>query len=97
MRVRELYFYWRARADAVASALAAGRALQRRLRERYPDLDARLLQGAEGDLATVMEIYAAPGGIDAERRRQLQEEGDAALAPWLDGPRHLEVFEPVDG
>lgn len=95
--MRELYFYWRARPDAVAPALAAARALQQRMRECDPDLDARLLRRAEGDESTVMEIYAAPHGIDAERRRRLQEEGDAALAPWLDGPRHLEVFEPVDG
>lgn len=95
--MRELYFYWRARPDAVEAAMAAARGLQRRMRERFPDLDARLLRRAEGDGGTVMEIYTGLGGIDAGRQRRLREEGDAALAPWLDGPRHLEVFEPLDG
>jgi hypothetical protein len=92
--VIELYFYWRARTGELEPALAAARALQHRLRERFPDLDARLLRRAEGSPGTVMEIYACPGGIDDARRRCLQEDGDTALAPWLDGPRHLEVFVP---
>jgi hypothetical protein len=94
--MRELYFYWRARRDSLAPALAAAHGLQRRGRERFPGLDARLLRRAEGDAETLMEIYTCPGGIDDERRGWLQAEGDRALAPWLDGPRHLEVFAPAE-
>jgi Domain of unknown function (DUF4936) len=93
--VRELYLYWRARPGVGREAVTAAAAFQQRWRERVPDLDARLLQRAEGERATRMEIYTRPGGIDAELQRALVEEGNLALAPWLDGARHLEVFEPI--
>jgi hypothetical protein len=93
--MRELYFYWRADAPQGARALAAVAAAQREWQTRWPGLQARLLQRAEGPRTTWMEVYARPGGIDAALQAMLVAEGDARLAPWIDGRRHLEVFEPV--
>lgn len=47
---------------------------------------------------TVLEIYRAPAGWPVERARALPSDIErvqaAALAPWLQGPRRLEAFEP---
>jgi hypothetical protein len=91
----ELYFYWRVRPGASEAAVAAARDFQRRLAERVPRLQARLLRRAGGDGATLMEIYTHPDGVDAGLQRTLQDEGDTCLASWLNGARHLEAFEPV--
>lgn len=97
--MRELYIYWRARPGEDEAAADAARNLQRQWRAQVPDLQARLLwrAGAPGHGSTWMEVYARPGGIDAALERLLREQGDAALTPWLDGPRRLEAFEADAG
>lgn len=94
--MRELYFYWRARAGLGGDAEHAALRLQQQWRKHQPELICRLLRRAEGEHATWMEIYALPGGVDAALQQRLRMEGDAALAPWLDGARHLELFDPVE-
>jgi hypothetical protein len=93
--MRELYFYWHADAPQGVRAMEAVAAAQREWQARWPGLQARLLQRAEGPRATWMEVYVRPGGIDDALQAMLVAEGDARFAPWIDGRRHLEVFEPV--
>lgn len=95
--MRELYFYWQADASQGGRAQAEVVEAQREWRARWPGLVARLLQRAEGPRATWMEVYTRAGGIDVTLQAALVAEGDARLAPWIDGRRHLEVFEPVTG
>jgi hypothetical protein len=38
-----------------------------------------------------MEVYR---GVGAESLHRIEHEATARLAPWLVGPRHVEVFEP---
>ncbi len=96
--MRELFVYYRVRSADAAVASAAAQAMQAQLRTRHPELIARLLyrpDSADGE-QTLMETYAtdparAPRGISAALQAAID---DAALAlqPWLDGPRHTEVF-----
>jgi hypothetical protein len=94
--LRELYFYWHT-ADAALGdrAQAEVAAVQSEWQARWPGLVARLLQRAEGPRVTWMEVYTRPGGIDSNLQDALVAEGDERLTPWIDGRRHLEVFEPV--
>jgi hypothetical protein len=94
--VHELYFYWRSRPGWAGEAVAAMQRLQRRWCEQVPGLTARLLKRADGERPTWMEVYTRPDGLDTTLEQQLRDEGDACLARWLDGTRHLEVFEPID-
>lgn len=89
---RELYLYWRTHADAVVDAVGAAQAWQAALAARHPGLECRLLQRADAGPTTLMEIYRRPGGIDLALDDEIRREGDAHLAPWLDGARHVEVF-----
>jgi hypothetical protein len=99
---RQLFIYWRAATRDVAPALEALRAWQRALCAGRPTLSARnyLRADAVAGTATVMESYAldAPqpaAGIDAALQRQIEDEGTAALQPWLCGARHVEVFDAL--
>ena len=93
--MRELYFYWHTGAAQGGRVLEAVAAAHREWQARWPGLRARLLQRAEGLRVTWMEVYSHPGGIDDALQAMLVAEGDARLAPWIEGRRHLEVFEPV--
>jgi hypothetical protein len=92
---RELFFYWKlapADLDAAAAALHAFHAAL-----GIVGLRVRVLRRADdgGALATLMETYALADGVDETLRRRLVDEGDALTAPWRQGPRHAEVFEPL--
>ena len=94
---RELFIYWRVEAQHLQAAVEAVGRFQRELRARQPQLQARLFQRVDEDtaLATLMETYAAPGGIDATLHQAIVVQGTQAAAPWCQGPRHVEVFEPA--
>ena len=99
---RELFVYYRVGAAATHGARSAVDALQAALRVAHPGLQARLLRrrddGPAGDFETWMETYArpaVPGGVDAALQRMIEEGAAAALAAWVDGPRHGEAFEAV--
>lgn len=90
---RTLFVYWRADPATLHSTLAALRESQARLRADWPGLDARLwLRCDPGGAPTVMETYAAPGGIDAAGQARIE----AAVAPLTPAPRHAEAFAAVD-
>lgn len=91
----ELFIYYRA-VPAHASALRdAVQALQARLIRAQPGLSARLLHRPElrDGLQTWMEVYGLPAGADVEASAlAIEHAAEAALAPWLASPRHVEHF-----
>lgn len=87
----ELFIYWHVEPAAGASALAQALAFQHALRAEHSGLEARLYRRDDPARRriTVMETYAADGGLPASLQA-------AVLAPaWCPGTRHLEVFEAV--
>jgi hypothetical protein len=91
--MRELFIYWRTPAATAAQAIEAASQWQARLRAQHPGLAATLFCRADdsGETATLMEVYGAP--LDAALEKRIVDEGSRALAPWLAGQRHVEVFE----
>ncbi|MDO9091535.1 MAG: DUF4936 family protein [Rubrivivax sp.] len=96
---RELFIYWRVQAQQLQLAVQAMARFQGELCARQPQLQARLFKRVDEDqaLATLMETYAAPGGIDNSLHQAIVVQGTQAAAPWCQGPRHVEVFEPAGG
>ena len=99
---RELYIYWHVAAEQAGAAAAAMAAWQAALCSRHPGLRARLLRRADGDgseapRSTLMETYATAGGIGAALHAEIMVTGAQAAAPWCQGLRQVEVFEPLDG
>ncbi len=96
--MRELFVYYRVREADAARALEAVRAMQLELRSRHPTLVACLLKRPHGaaEVQTWMETYS---GVDDDVA--LRAAVQAAALGWahlVDGPRHVEEFEPfADG
>lgn len=101
--MRELFVYYRVRSADAAAALVAVQAFQAALCAEQPALVARVLRRpfeADG-VQTWMETYAtdpgrSPAGVDVAMQVQI-EARSTALAPHLDGPRHVEVFVALPG
>ena len=99
--MRTLFVYWKVSPERLAPALAAARALQARWRQRHPALAAGLYTRADADdradrdggLATVMETYAQPGGLDEPTQQMLIDDSRLLLGPWCSGGRHVEHFD----
>ena len=96
--MRELFIYYRITAVGASGALRTVGAYQARLRSRHPGLAARLLRRPDehNGTQTWMEIYsfdAHPGGVPPEIEAEIEREAQA-LAAFLDGSRHTEVFIP---
>lgn len=104
--MRELFVYYRVRSGDETSALSVVTAFQNRLRQRHPRLGARLLRrsGLGGEVQTWMETYAMNpqqgeppprqedvGGISEQLQQEIESLA-ADLAPYLAGPRHVEMF-----
>lgn len=89
----DLFIYWRTPAATAPRALQAASRWQAVLREQHPGLVAAVYRRTDdrGSTATLMEVYAAP--IDATLERRIIDEGARVLGPWLEGPRHVEMFE----
>jgi hypothetical protein len=96
---REVFIYYRVRLEDLPAVRAAVDALHRRWREQHDGLACRLLRReAEPDpgtrVVTLMEVYKAPRGVPLEWLTAIEATASAALAPWLVGPRQVEVFGP---
>lgn len=93
---RALFVYWKTDPGQAAAAAAALQDWQARLRQEHPALVAALYRRADdaGPMLTLMETYAATGGLDDALQTRVVAEGDALCAPWCTGRRHVEVFEP---
>jgi Domain of unknown function (DUF4936) len=96
--LRELFIYYRVKPAQLAQARAAVAAMQAQLQAAHPQLVARLLQrdDAQGGLHTWMETYRTEphrdaAGIGVELQAAI-ESAAIAVAPFIAGPRHTEVF-----
>jgi hypothetical protein len=92
----ELFVYYRVRLDRLVRAHDAVRDLQTRLCLRHPALRARLLRRpeVEGGCETWMEIYTCdPDGLSESLCSEIEQQA-GALAPLLEGARHVEAFVP---
>ncbi len=89
---RELYIYWKTAHRA--AAIAAARAMQAGLCDRWPQMQAELLWRDEpaAPLATLMEVYRNPGGVTPEHQADIERHAAQLLATHLTGTRHVEVF-----
>lgn len=95
MSARRHYVYYRVDAADAVLAVEAARAMQAVLRASHPGLAAELLrrpEASEGQ-ATLMEVYGLAPGTDAGA---VEIAAAAATERWRRGPRHLEIFEPVN-
>ena len=96
---QRLYIYYRVAGADLPAALAAAQALRTALLAAQPGLIAELLRrpGEPGGHITLMETYAHPQGVDEALAGLIERQATAALAPWLQGPRHVERFEVLAG
>lgn len=96
---QRLYIYYRVAEADLAAALAAGQALRQHLLAAHLGLAAELLRrpGVQGGHITLMETYAHPQGVGDALAGLIEQHAAAALAPWLQGPRHVERFEALSG
>jgi hypothetical protein len=97
---RELYVYWKLDRQCLAAAAAEVRRWHTDLVKRHPSMQARVLgridaAAAGSSVATLMETYQSPGGIDSALQTLIETEAAQVTAAWSQGPRHVEVFEPV--
>ncbi|HMM85977.1 MAG: DUF4936 family protein [Gammaproteobacteria bacterium] len=92
-----LYVYYRVAPDLLPAAFAAVRDLQYRLASAHAGLRCALFRRPQvaGEPVTLMETYAAPGGVDDALVRRI-EAAARALPPGRLGERHVELFEPCD-
>jgi hypothetical protein len=96
----QLFVYYRVRAEHRAAAVTAVRGLHAAWCEADPALACELVQRVEGDgndavgLITLMEVYRRSGGVASPWQQRIEREAQAALALWLVGERHMEVFAP---
>jgi hypothetical protein len=97
---REWFIYYRIRQADAPGAIQAVLQFQRHLCRQHPGLQARLLCRPEAvdGVQTWMETYSnLPMQPACDTHTALQadiEAGAPELAPWLDGRRHVEIFEP---
>lgn len=87
----ERFIYYRVAAPAPALRDAV-LAMQRDLRARHPQLQARLLCRSDGQGETWMETYAQPGGVDDALLAKIEALAASTLAPHRVGARHIETF-----
>jgi Domain of unknown function (DUF4936) len=92
--VRALFVWFRVAREHEAAVVSAVHELQARWSAQ--GLQCELLRRADDapDEITLMEVYRAAGGVDATWQARIEDEAGACLAPWLAGPRHIEMFEP---
>ena len=99
--MRELFIYYRVHVAGEATACDIVSTFQAELRRRFPGLSTRLLrrpQALDGT-QTWMEVYAVDalknaGGITVEIEREIAAVA-LALAPCMEGGRHVEAFVPL--
>jgi hypothetical protein len=98
---RQVYAYWRLRADDWPAVLVALHRLHDQLQREHPGLIARCLQRVDAaeDL-TCMEVYQTdaallPDGVDAALAQAIAAAAAPLVGPWQHGERHVETFDEV--
>jgi len=77
------------------AALQAVQTLQAGLSAALPGLRCAVLQRVDAAAQpTLMETYAAAGGINSATQRQIEQAALQATGCFVRGTRHVEVFEP---
>lgn len=96
--MRELFIYYRSRAERQAEVAERVREFQACLRSRHPHLVTRLLRRPEqrDGLHTWMETYSipmmhSPAGVTAEIQQDIEAQANS-LRGCIEGIRHTEVF-----
>jgi len=99
---RQLFIYWHVAWRDLPPALDALREWQAVLIAQHPTLRCGLYQRIDAAQAnaTVMESYAIESaqphrGIGEALLQHIAHGGQAQLAPWLRGARHVEVFDAL--
>lgn len=93
----QLFVYYRVRSSHVPTAVAALRALHGDWQREDPALGCELMQRVDDggtEQVTLMEVYRHADGVAPSWQQRIECEARAALAPWLVGERHVEVFAP---
>ena len=85
------YVYYRVPEAQLQAALAALQPLHAELRRGGTALELLRRPGAPQGRVTLMEVYS----LDDAAAAAFEARAAAALAPWLDGQRHVEQFEPL--
>jgi Domain of unknown function (DUF4936) len=88
----QVFVYYRVRAADAPAVIAAVRAQQDSLPGLACTLSRRVNEDVE--LVTLMETYAQAGGMSAAAQRDIEARMQGALAQWIVGERHIEVFVP---
>ena len=93
--MRSLFIYYRIASANAAAARSAVEAMQYTLRERHAGLQAALWRRPQekDGMQTWMETYTHADGVDESIEADIAAAA-LALQPWLQGPRHAEVFVP---
>jgi hypothetical protein len=101
--MRELFIYYRSRAECSVEVAERVREFQERLVRRHPHLVARLLRRPElrDGHVTWMETYSIPtmhnrAGVSAELQSEIEAQAHT-LGSSIVGERHTEVFDYVPG
>jgi hypothetical protein len=93
-----LFIYYRVAVADLAAAVVAARVAQQALCDAHPGLQASLMQrpssATEPPQVTLLETYRTGSAALALPVELIEQRMTAALAPWLRGPRRIEVFEP---
>ncbi len=92
---QRLYVYYRVPSAALAGTVADVHAMQSQLRATHPGLLTELLRRPPqaGADVTLMEVYAAPGGVDAGLQAAINAAAAGLQGAAGQAPRHVEVFE----
>ena len=92
----QVFVYYRVQAADVTAAIAAAHALQVHLRALMPGLSCTLSRRVDNDAErpTLMETYGHVDGVGPDRQRDIERLAGDALAAWLIGERHVEIFVP---
>ena len=105
---RSVYVYYRVAHADLPRVVAAVQAMQARLCAGHPGLGAQLLRrvdaidaalaarrrGEAAPSVTLMELYAAPPGVDGALQAEIEAAAAALPTAAVAGERHVELFEP---
>jgi hypothetical protein len=90
--MRRHYVYYRVPQAQLAEAVAVIQALHAGLQQAGVSPELLRRPGAVNGQVTLMDVYTL-AELDA---LAFEARAAAALAPWLDGQRHVEIFDRLD-
>lgn len=96
MSGRSLFIWFRVASEHEPALVEAVRALQATWAAECEGLGCELQRRCDepDGQVTLMEVYRHPRGVAFEWQQRIEREAATRLAPWIQGPRHVEAFEP---